>query len=72
MQMPHAIWPIMGKHDIIHKTGITYRITHSSNEDRATAPDLTSAENFDMWFLRYATAQTNTYPGQNNENAQHG
>jgi len=32
----------MGKYNIIHKTGITYRIAVSSEEDRAT----THTENF--------------------------
>ena len=30
-------WPIMGKYNVVHKTGSTKRIALSSEEDRATA-----------------------------------
>jgi len=56
--MARATEPIMGKHDVIHETGSTYHILLLSEEDRATRPRITCAENvvkFGVWFLGYAT-----------------
>jgi len=36
---PRAIWPIIGKHDVIHKTVSTYYVNVRGEEDRATATD---------------------------------
>jgi len=35
----HLLWPIMGKHDVIHKTVSTYYVSVRGEEDRATATD---------------------------------
>ena len=39
-------WPIISKHDVIHKTGSTYRIALLSEQDRVTA---TGTEQFDRF-----------------------
>ena len=54
-------WPIMGKHDVIHKTGSTYRIALSSEENRGNMY-LENLLNFRHVVLRCATdASERTY-----------